>query len=194
MTSSKGLVKIKVKPGKIYVLRNPMHTDALVKIGRTQKSSESRATQISSATGVPYKFEVLFEEDVVDCELAEKLIHKNLANFRVNSKREFFQLPLKLAVKAVFEICLLVNKPILSEVSRLVITLNSSAPAEEFRDLILPFIGGGTAIYIIFENKNGVAKILLSESWMLKCTPELLVLLRQKSWVEEVYLVAALPN
>lgn len=191
--TKKEQIKVKIKPGKIYVLRNPMHQDALVKIGRTKSSSEERSRQVSSSTGVPFPFEVLFEEDVADCELAEKLIHQKLSDYRINKRREFFQLPLKVAVKTVFEICLHINKPLLAEVSRLVIILNT-AEAQELKDLIIPFRGGKTMLCLIYENLNGKAELTLGHDWMLDCTADLLVKLRQKRWVDDVFLVTAVPE
>lgn len=117
---------VKVKPGRIYILRNPLHQDALVKIGYTQGASEERSSDLSKPTGVPYPFEVMYEEDVADCELAERLIHQSLFSYRSNPRREFFQLPLKLAVRTVFEICLRVNSELIAEKSRLSIWLNKS--------------------------------------------------------------------
>ncbi len=189
---NKGIqVNVIFSPGKIYILRNPMFKDALVKIGRTINETETRAKQLSSVTGVPYPYEVLYEEDVVDYELAEKLIHEKLDSYRVNPRREFFQLPLKVAVKAVFETCLSINKPILSEASRLVIFLNTSA-AIELRDLIEPFRGGETAVYLIFENSNARSELALGESWMLNCTAELIVQLKQRDWVDDLFVTTGL--
>jgi hypothetical protein len=56
------------------------------------------------ATGVPGPFEVLYEEDVFDIDLAEKLAHEALDGFRANPFREFFRLPLKIAVREVASI------------------------------------------------------------------------------------------
>ncbi len=188
-------VQVNVKPGKIYILRNPSYKDTLVKIGRTSGLSEARAKQISSVTGVPQNFEVLYEEDVVDCTLAEKLIHQKLENYRVNTKREFFQLPLKLAVKQVFEVCLFVNQGILSEVSRLVI-YTSASEAQELRDLLVPYSSeqGTTAVCIIYQNNNSSVHLQLSKRWMINCDAELLSGLKQKAWVDELALVSKCPR
>lgn len=184
-------VKVNVKPGKIYILRNPSFKDAIVKIGRTADLSENRAKQISSATGVPLNFEVLYEEDVVDCILAEKLIHQKLEDYRVNSRREFFEVPLKIAVKQVFEVCLYVNQGILSEVFRLIIHLNRSA-AIELRDMLTPYAsnGGDTIICLVYKNSTSSVHMSLSEKWMINCDAELLSELKRKEWVDELQLVA----
>lgn len=93
------LTKADIRPGYIYILRNPLHKDALVKIGFTRTSSELRASALSKSTGVPYEYEVIYEEEVIDCELAERIIHERLHLYRVNPRREFFLLPLKDAGK-----------------------------------------------------------------------------------------------
>jgi hypothetical protein len=64
--------------GKIYILRNSAFKDGVVKIGLTERNSEIRSNEISSATGVPIQFEVLFEDDVLDVKMAEKKINQRL--------------------------------------------------------------------------------------------------------------------
>ena len=44
------------------------------------------------------------EWDVVDCVLAEKLIHEKLGEFRVNPKREYFKAPYKVIFKVIDEV------------------------------------------------------------------------------------------
>lgn len=176
---------ISLRPGKIYILRNPFHKEALIKIGRTAFESEKRALQISSGTGIPYPFEVLFDEDVVDCELAEKLIHEKLHLHRVNPKREFFQLPLKQAVRTVFETCLFVNKSILQETSRIVIFMNDSA-AGELKNLLEPCRGGTTTVYLIFENNSAKVELILNKDWLINCSAELIVNLKLLPAIDDV--------
>ncbi|MBI5103001.1 MAG: GIY-YIG nuclease family protein [Nitrospirae bacterium] len=78
--------------GKIYVLTNPS-MPGLVKVGKTIKESSDRAAQLSSATGVPNKFEVYKEYEVSDCEEAERFAHSILERVfgRPNASREFFE-------------------------------------------------------------------------------------------------------
>jgi predicted transport protein len=49
---------------------------------------------------VPRAFEVLYEQRVTDCQRAERLLHRKLQQYRSAGNREFFQLPLKAAIKA----------------------------------------------------------------------------------------------
>lgn len=183
-----------IDPGRVYILRNPLHQDALVKIGRTSGYSEKRAGQLSSPSGVPYQFEVLYEEEVADCALAERLIHRELEQYRVQLRREFFQLPLKLAVRTVFQVCLRVNQLLIKEGSRLAIWLNDADPlyAHKLKDLLLPIRGGDSSVYVIFKNAKAECHLKLSDSYLVHCTPEALMKLRQAPWVQEVFLYAPL--
>lgn len=83
--------------GFIYVLLNPAFPN-MVKIGQTEGTSEKRACHISSATGVPIDFIVLYDTLVNDVEKAEKEIHAHFSDYRVNKRREFFYVPPKLAI------------------------------------------------------------------------------------------------
>jgi len=89
--------------GTIYVLTNPVLKDR-VKIGKTGRSPEGRADELSS-TGIPYRFVVAYEQQVSDCEAAERQIHQTLQNHRINRRREFFKLTLKEAIHWVADIC-----------------------------------------------------------------------------------------
>ncbi|MFC1578409.1 GIY-YIG nuclease family protein [Thermodesulfobacteriota bacterium] len=94
--------KIKDKrQGWIYILENPSLIANLVKIGMTQKAPEERAKEISSGTGVPEKFNVIWEEKVSDCRFVEKIIHRQLESFRLKDKKEFFNLPKDKAIDIV---------------------------------------------------------------------------------------------
>jgi hypothetical protein len=86
--------------GYIYILFNRAFQNDHYKIGMTTKTPEERARELSAATGVPRDFEVLYEQRVTDCERAERLLHSNLRQYRSANNREFFQIPLKAAIKA----------------------------------------------------------------------------------------------
>jgi predicted transport protein len=90
--------------GYIYILLNRAFQNDHYKIGMTTKTPEERAREISNATGVPRAFEVLYEQRVVDCHRAERLLHQRLHQYRSAGNREFFQLPLKAAIKALEEV------------------------------------------------------------------------------------------
>jgi len=75
--------------GFIYVLINQA-MPGIVKIGRTVRSTNERANEIST-TGVPHDFIVVYEQQFLDCIEAERKIHEYFAEYRVNKNREFFQ-------------------------------------------------------------------------------------------------------
>ncbi|MFK2342485.1 GIY-YIG nuclease family protein [Bacteroides fragilis] len=49
----------------------------MFKVGLTRRDCETRAKELSSATGVPDKYLIVEEFATADCVLAEKLIHEN---------------------------------------------------------------------------------------------------------------------
>ena len=87
----------------------------IIKIGKTIRSSEMRAGELSNHTGVPLNFYVAFEEFVSDCDVAEKIIHLVLQNYRVNPSREFFKIPLKKAIETISKAASLIELNIASE-------------------------------------------------------------------------------
>lgn len=188
------LARVLLKPGRIYILRNPYHRDAVVKVGRTGATSESRAAEISKGTGVPYPFEVLYEEGVIDSELAERLIHDALRDYRFNRRREFFHVPLKIAVRAVFETCLTVNGAVITERSRLVLVAGRDSPGARIRDQLEPRRGGTTRVSIMYENEGAVARIDLADRWMIHCSARFVEELKRLPWLKDVFLLSLPPE
>jgi hypothetical protein len=88
--------------GYIYVLINPMLPD-LVKIGKTVKSPDERAKELSSSTGVPAPFFVAYQISVNNITEAESYFHQLFSEQRVNDGREFFNTPLHNVIKAMYE-------------------------------------------------------------------------------------------
>lgn len=88
--------------GYIYVMINPS-LEGLVKIGKTSRNPEERVKELSSATGVPTPFILVYYREFSDCGLAEKIIHNFLEEkgYRVNENREFFKLPTNTAITIV---------------------------------------------------------------------------------------------
>ncbi len=85
--------------GWVYVLTNPS-MPGLVKIGYTKYDPQERARQISDATGVPLPFVVAHARQCPGYRQVEALLHRRLARHRVNSRREFFEMPLAEACEA----------------------------------------------------------------------------------------------
>lgn len=74
-----------------------------VKIGRTNRSADDRARELSAFTGIPTPFIVAYEIEVSDSSVAERAIHDALgdANFRTSANREFFYVPVRQAIQIV---------------------------------------------------------------------------------------------
>jgi tetratricopeptide (TPR) repeat protein len=91
--------------GYVYVLINPS-LGKLVKVGKTTKDPEKRAEELSSATGVPTKFIVAYQEYFSDCAAVEQYMHTILAHkgYRITENREFFEAPLSEVVKIISHI------------------------------------------------------------------------------------------
>lgn len=81
--------------GFVYILTNPS-MPGMVKVGYTMGNPEERAREISGATGVPRPFVVysslkIFGPDSVVYAF-EQAVHNELADYRINNNREFFEI------------------------------------------------------------------------------------------------------
>ena len=88
--------------GYVYVLTNSS-TNGIVKIGKTRRNPDERAKALSSSSGVPAPFVVVYQAYFEDADQAEQFVHARLVNFRVSNNREFFQVAVPVAVDAVVE-------------------------------------------------------------------------------------------
>ena len=86
--------------GFIYVLANTSMPD-VYKVGMTTRSPNARAFEVSNVTGVPTPFEVVYYAEVAEPMMQEKRVHKLLADYRVNSGREFFKAHLWTIIQAI---------------------------------------------------------------------------------------------
>ncbi len=77
--------------GYVYVLRNKA-MPGLLKVGCTERDPYARAAEISTGTGVPHPFEVVHYVRVRDAKKAEAGLHRRLGRYRVNGRREFFEI------------------------------------------------------------------------------------------------------
>src|SRR5438552_7851226 len=103
--------------GFVYIMINPSFIKK-VKIGITTRTSEERAKELSS-TGVPDDFVVVYDELVNNCEEVEKQLHDKFDAFRTNKNREFFNIPVKEAIKELQKIknSYLINEDKIEKVS-----------------------------------------------------------------------------
>lgn len=90
--------------GWIYLLTNPS-MDGMIKIGKTNRDPSDRVKELSSATGVPTPFVLIYKEHFADCDVAEKHVHTLLEinNFRLSSNREFFVAPIDIGIRAIID-------------------------------------------------------------------------------------------
>ena len=77
--------------GIVYVLSNPS-MPGLIKIGKTSRGSVLMRLSELYSTGVPVPFECEFAGRVEDEHKVEKAFHMAFGPYRVNPKREFFQI------------------------------------------------------------------------------------------------------
>ena len=93
--------------GIVYVLTNPA-MPGLVKIGKTARGSvEARLGELYS-TGVPVPFECAFAGRIEDETTVERAFHTAFGPYRVNPKREFFQIEPEQAI-ALLELMIVEN-------------------------------------------------------------------------------------
>lgn len=77
--------------GYVYILSNP-GMPGLLKIGMTRFDPTRRVQELSSATGVPTPFQLVYYREFHDCVAAELEMHSIFATkgLRYNDQREFF--------------------------------------------------------------------------------------------------------
>ena len=86
----------------IYILENDT-MPGLVKIGFTKNRPSERVKQINAATGVALDFDVKYQYPCFNAHDLEKEIHIYLEKngFRVNKKKEFFNITVEQAVSVI---------------------------------------------------------------------------------------------
>jgi hypothetical protein len=86
--------------GYLYLLSNPA-MPGLIKIGKTTRDPAERVRELSSATGVPSPFVLLYSQPVANVDAAERFAHAELERrgHRHSSDREFFKAPTHEAVQ-----------------------------------------------------------------------------------------------
>lgn len=85
--------------GFVYVLSNES-MPGLVKIGLTTRLPEDRSHELSN-TSVPTPFKVAFRIATSRPREVEKQAHNFLAEYRINHKREFFEVSVETAIESV---------------------------------------------------------------------------------------------
>ena len=77
--------------GEIYVMRSALHPRDTYKVGFTTKTADERATQLQSTSGQPDQIQVVQSWKVTAPRRVEGMVHERLAAYRINLRREFFQ-------------------------------------------------------------------------------------------------------
>ena len=83
--------------GIVYVLTNPA-MPGIVKIGKTSRATINTRLNELCSTGVPVPFECAFAGKVRDESKVEKAFHLAFGPYRINPKREFFQIEAEQAI------------------------------------------------------------------------------------------------
>ena len=76
----------------VYCLSNPDYSENLYKIGFT--NNPQRRVEELYSTGVPSNFVIEFIIQTPDGKKLERIIHEKLKNYRTNTHREFFRIPM----------------------------------------------------------------------------------------------------
>lgn len=88
--------------GYVYILSNPS-MPGLVKVGKTSNNPDTRAKELSGATGVAAPFAVIYSAFFEDASAAESYVHALLDSrgYRSTQNREFFSAELTDVINAV---------------------------------------------------------------------------------------------
>ncbi|MEM1221938.1 MAG: GIY-YIG nuclease family protein [Verrucomicrobiota bacterium] len=81
---------------ELYIMRCHVMKQNIFKVGFTTKTSEERARELSSATGVPKSFVVLKKWKCQDAQKVETDVQIALLPYRVENSREFFRVKLSI--------------------------------------------------------------------------------------------------
>jgi len=81
--------------GYVYIMTNPCFKDNIIKVGMAL-DPEKRCRDLSTATGIPTKFEIYAKMKTTQYKEVEQALHhilEKVVHKRVNNNREFFELP-----------------------------------------------------------------------------------------------------
>jgi hypothetical protein len=122
--------------------------------------------------------------------MAEKKIHQRLEKYRVNPKREFFKLPLKLAVKTVFDVCFEVNNEIANGVAEKIgIIINSPVTEEQLKNLksiLEANQGPKIKVYLLLQNTRSTTVISLPDTSNISISAGMISKIKEIPFVKEV--------
>lgn len=128
--------------GFLYVLTNPT-MPGLTKVGKTTREPDTRVTELSSPTGVPQPFSLVFQQPVADCHGAEAWVHSELerGGYRLAQNREFFNAPLHVVVQIVAQSAKLITAQDSEEFGEIA-TQSNEQLAEDLYELGFAYVNG----------------------------------------------------
>jgi hypothetical protein len=90
------------QPGWVYVMTHPAWSkNGMVKIGKTTRNPEGRATEIASVSGLLAPCTVAWCAWVSDVHKIEPAVHAMLDRYRVRRQREMFRVDVGAATAAI---------------------------------------------------------------------------------------------
>lgn len=96
--------------GHVYILKNPSFGENRLKVGFTKGAVENRSKVLSAPTGVPTAYQIVYQCLTKNCVLAESEVKKRLKKYRVNDKREFYDVDQRAAIRVVMDVVDEINK------------------------------------------------------------------------------------
>ncbi len=87
--------------GWIYIMKRAREN--ALKIGKTSRTPEQRAEELSATTGVPTPFVVVYKRSVNDMDYCEKVVHERLSSYKF--RKEFFDVDIKIAINTIDDVC-----------------------------------------------------------------------------------------
>ena len=181
--------------GIVYVLTNPA-MPGLVKIGKTSRGDVNARLGELYSTGVPVPFECAFAGRIADEGKVEKAFHMAFGPYRLNPKREFFEIE---PAQAIALLELLVEEDITPQLQKeaenvdidskaATDKLKSRRPVLNFLEMGIPVgselqFGNGEQVCTVLNGRRveyqgadysltGLTKILLDTDTQVRPTPQ----------------------
>lgn len=178
----------------VYVLSNPA-MPGLVKIGKTQNDdAKARMSQLYT-TGVPFPFDVEFVCRVENPDEVERSLHQAFAPYRVNPKREFFQIEASQAI-AILKLLHVKDETAQFQVLNSLVEPSETAAAANFRKRRpnLNFEEMGIPVGSELTSSDGESTAIVQDAKKVELNGELMSLTRAtKSALQLDYNVAPGP-
>lgn len=90
--------------GAIYIAHNPRDGESLFKVGKTERLVDERMKELTASTSNLGTYSPKAYFIVAGIDEAEKACHKRLKRYRVQSNREFFDIPFERLIQIIQEV------------------------------------------------------------------------------------------